>query len=62
MNAMDEDSTWRYAPLHLAALLGYAEIARKLVEAGADMSLKNQHDDTAVLVAACKGHVGDMWK
>ena len=44
------------SPLHYAALLGSEPIARLLVEAGADLSLKDEDGLTAVQVAAKYGN------
>jgi serine/threonine-protein kinase TNNI3K len=44
------------APLHIAAKVGNFEIARLLVEKGADLESKDEPCDSALNIAAWNGH------
>ena len=46
-------------PLHVAAYSGNLDIARRLLEAGADVDLRNRHEQTAVVPALTENH-GDV--
>jgi hypothetical protein len=44
------------APLHMAALAGHVEVARALLDAGAEVMLDGPDGATALSIAAVSGH------
>jgi len=44
-------------PLHMASLRGYEQVARVLLECGADVTAQNNDDQTALHVASREGHL-----
>lgn len=46
-----------FASLHWAAVYGHAEIARLLLDAGADTEARSEHEHTPLMVALQKRHV-----
>lgn len=48
------DNGW--APLHIAAFLGYVKVVKTLLDHGADINIKNRYGETALLQAAFRGH------
>src|SRR5262245_5573638 len=53
---VNEEGEGRRTPLIEAALLGRADLCRALLEAGADPSLKDAEQETALLKAAANAH------
>jgi len=54
VSAQDEHGR---TPLHLAAGMGQVDVARMLVERGADMSAQDEHGRTPLHLAASRGRV-----
>jgi ankyrin repeat protein len=45
-----------YTPLHLSAIMGYKEIVKVIIKAGADVNAENINKQTPLHVSACIGH------
>lgn len=54
INDLDEAG---FAPLHLAAMRGDADSVQQLVDAGADVNVKNRLRETPIVIAAAGGYV-----
>lgn len=46
-----------YVPLLLATSLGYEEIVQELLTGGAEVDVRNDDNDSALIIASRKGHV-----
>ena len=54
VNAMN--NTVKITPLHVASVLGFIDICELLLEYGADMNIKNIHNETSIKLAAYYRH------